>query len=40
LREIAGSHRTPLSSQLRQMADELDKRAAELEKPNPSPCPD
>jgi len=29
LREIAGTHRTPLSSQLRRMADELDKRADE-----------
>ena len=37
LREIAGTHPTPLSSQLRRMADELDKRADELEKTDRSP---
>jgi hypothetical protein len=36
LREIAGTHRTLLSSQLLRMADELDRRAEELEKTNPS----
>jgi len=35
LREIAGAHRTPLSHQLRRMANELDERAAELEQMNP-----
>jgi hypothetical protein len=35
LREIAGAHRTPLSNQLRKIADELDKRADELEKGTP-----
>jgi hypothetical protein len=37
LREITGTHRTPLSSQLRRMADELDERADELEKTGRSP---
>jgi DICT domain-containing protein len=37
LREIAGTHPAPLSSQLRRMADELDKRADELEKTDRSP---
>jgi hypothetical protein len=35
LREIAGAHRTPLLRQLRQMANELDERAAELGQMNP-----
>jgi hypothetical protein len=35
-REIAAAHRTALSKQLREMADELDARAEELERANPS----
>jgi hypothetical protein len=31
LREIAGSHATALSGQLRKMADELEARADEIE---------
>ena len=35
-REIAGAHQTALSRQLQEMADELDSRADELERANPS----
>jgi hypothetical protein len=41
LREIAGSHATALSGQLRKMAEELEARANEIEnetKANGSPC--
>ena len=34
LREIAASHPTPLSGQLRQMAQELEARADEIEREN------
>ena len=36
LRDIAGAHRTALSNQLRKIAAELDERAAQLEKTDPS----
>jgi hypothetical protein len=36
LREIADAERTPISEQLREMAAELEARAAEIERANPS----
>ncbi len=36
LRDMAIAHQTGLSDQLRMMADELDARADQLEKANPS----
>lgn len=39
LREIAASHPTALSGQLRQMADELETRAEEIERETGSNAP-
>jgi hypothetical protein len=40
LREIAASHPTALSGQLRQMADELEARAEEIEQETGSNAPE